>query len=285
MLRLCSENEINTYVDFAYELASDLTKSSYPTYCDGIKTKEMFVQRAIKAFERKNEEILLFLHDGNVRGLIHYFWLPEDRYLETIGFHISKGTEQALSEFLTYIAERFKGYDVYFGFPVENEPAVRFLAEQGFECITNNYNNTAFLDRLDILPENCGIVEIGRENYKSFQTLHRQPEEEMYFTSERIFEDLDNWHIFVKLTDSEPQSAVYYKKLDDGWFEIFGIDMIDGKYDPKQFKELLNAALFDAKRRGGRFMTFFCEKEYEEAALACGFTCMDNYLCYKARLE
>lgn len=36
MLRTCIKDDFLKYSDFAYELASDLTKSSYPTYCDGL---------------------------------------------------------------------------------------------------------------------------------------------------------------------------------------------------------------------------------------------------------
>lgn len=50
MLRLCTEQEYRKYIDFAYELAVDPSRSGYPSYSDGIKTKEMFVSRAGKAF-------------------------------------------------------------------------------------------------------------------------------------------------------------------------------------------------------------------------------------------
>ncbi|MDE6221486.1 MAG: hypothetical protein K2G51_13870, partial [Lachnospiraceae bacterium] len=139
MLHLCSKNEFDKYADFIYELAADLTKSGYPTYCDGIKTKVKFVERSFKAFERDTEHMLLFEYEGEVQGMIHYFWIPEDHYLQTICFNISKATKQAISEFLAYVGERFKGYDVLLGFPAENNSAVNFLAEQGFECIENDY--------------------------------------------------------------------------------------------------------------------------------------------------
>ena len=60
LLRRCSETEFERYADFAYELASDLTKSGYPTYCDGIKTKDMFLERARKAFACEEEQMVLF---------------------------------------------------------------------------------------------------------------------------------------------------------------------------------------------------------------------------------
>ena len=58
MLIKCTKSELNTYIDFAYELATNPEKSAYPTYCDGIKTKEMFVEGLEKVFDRENEELL-----------------------------------------------------------------------------------------------------------------------------------------------------------------------------------------------------------------------------------
>lgn len=285
MLRVCSKSEFEKYIDFAYELATDLTKSGYPTYCDGIKTKEMFVERSLKAFERETEEMLLFEREGEVQGFIHYYWIPEDHYLDTTGFNVNRAMEQALSEFLTFVGERFKGYDLFLGFPAENKPAVNFLAGQNFECIEDDYNNTAFLDKCNNIPESNDLIRIGKENYDSFNVLHKQIEGDIYWNSERIFADLDNWVIFVKERDGKPQGAVYYMDALDGWFEIFGIDLNNNEYHPEVFKELLNAALLHAKSRGGKVMTFFCNEEGEEAAMECGFTCIGNYRCYKMHLE
>lgn len=285
MLRVCSKNEFEKYIDFAYELATDLTKSGYPTYCDGIKTKEMFVERSLKAFERETEEMLLFEQEGEVQGFIHYYWIPEDHYLDTTGFNINRAMEQALSEFLTFVGKRFKGYDLFLGFPAENKPAVNFLAGQNFECIEDDYNNTAFLDKCNNIPESNDLIRIGKENYDSFNVLHKQIEGDIYWNSERIFADLDNWVIFVKERDGKPQGAVYYMDALDGWFEIFGIDLNNNEYHPEVFKELLNAALLHAKSRGGKVMTFFCNEEGEKVAMECGFTCIGNYRCYKTHLE
>ena len=135
MLLDCSKKEFEKYMDFAYELALDLSKSGYPTYRDGIKTKQMFVERLLKTFERNDEQMLLFVHDGAVQGLIHYYWITDDRYLQTDAFCIHEAAEQALSEFISFITERFKGYNAYLGFPAENQKAVDYLSGCGFECI------------------------------------------------------------------------------------------------------------------------------------------------------
>ena len=94
MLRTCSRAEFEAYSNFAYELAMDPTRSAYPTYRDGIKTMETFLRRSRKAFERDAEEMLLFEDDGEVQGLIHYYWLPEDRSeARRTGFPIEKARQ------------------------------------------------------------------------------------------------------------------------------------------------------------------------------------------------
>ncbi|MBQ7646891.1 MAG: hypothetical protein IJS94_06445 [Clostridia bacterium] len=285
MLRLCTKEEFERYVDFAYELALDLTKSGYPTYCDGVKTKAMFVTRSLKAFDRDTEQMLIFELEGEVQGFIHYYWIPGDRYLDTCLFLINREIEQAVSEFLAYAREKYRGYDLFLGFPADNHSAVNFLSSHGFECIENDYNNTSFLDRLMYVPESNNILQVKKENYELFQTLHSQTDYDMYWNSERIYDDLENWVILIKKKDGKPYGAVYYRDVRDGWFEIFGIDVDQDIYDTELYKELLLAALSDAKRKNGRVMTFFCENEYEKVAMECGFECIGNYLCFKTHLD
>lgn len=259
MLRRCSETDFERYADFAYELASDLTKSGYPTYCDGIKTKDMFLERARKAFACEEEQMLLFETEGTE-------------------------TEEALSEFLAYAKDKFKGYDLYLGFPAENQSAVNYLERQGFTCIEDDYNNTAYLEHLIPAVDNKEVLKIGKENYTRFRLLHSQFEENMYWNSARIYEKLENWSIFLEEKDGKPRGAVYYTAAGDAWYEIFGVDMNRREYDPQLLKNLLNAALRDVKRSGGKVMTFFCDEVYEEAAKECGFHCVGNYRCYLMHL-
>ena len=100
MLRVCREKEFYQYADLAYELAIDKTRSAYPSYSDGIKTKAMFLTRSKKAFTRDNEEILLFEDEGIIKGWIHYYWLADDKYISTVSFNIANHFARALDEFI-----------------------------------------------------------------------------------------------------------------------------------------------------------------------------------------
>lgn len=96
MISTLQIKDFDKYIDFVWELAQDQTKSGYPTYTDGIKTKQDFITRERKAFSRENEDILLFTLNGQIEGWIHYCARPQDNYLDTCTFNIRTGISTAL---------------------------------------------------------------------------------------------------------------------------------------------------------------------------------------------
>lgn len=284
MLKICTESDYKKYADFVYEIALDKSRSGYPTYSDGIKTKAMFLERSEKAFSRDKEEILLFEYDGIVEGWIHYYWFPDDRYISTVSFNINSHTEQAIQEFIELMQKRFKGYDLFLGYSKDNKKAVDFLSSNGFELVDEEYNNTSFLKDYKPIDVGDGVVRVTKDNFDCFRMLHSKSEEDMYWNSDRIYADIDNWIIFVKILCDETVGSVYYMKADSEWFEIFGIDMKDNTFDATVFRELLGKALNNAKELKGKYMTFFCEKEGEEIVRELGFWCVGEYVCFKKRL-
>lgn len=284
MLRVCSEDEFKKYADFAYGLATDPTKSGYPSYSDGIKTKEMFVKRLEEAFSRDTEEILIFEQAGVVEGLIHYYFLPSDKYLSTVSFNIGSHIDQALKEFLKFAELRFKGYELFLGYSVKNKQAIEFLSAHGFELIEEDNNCTGLLEQYKPVYEDNSIVRVTKDNYNAFRKIHSIAEDDMYWNSDRIYADIENWFIFVKMQDGDAVGSIYYNIVDDGWFEIFGIDLKDNIFDGQVVYELLGIAMNTAKEAGGMYMTFFCGDEEQKVACELGFIWVDKYLCYKKLL-
>ena len=52
------------YLDSAYELALDMSRSCYPTYADGLKTRADFDAHAARPFQRDNYTMLLSASTG-----------------------------------------------------------------------------------------------------------------------------------------------------------------------------------------------------------------------------
>ena len=84
MLTRLTEAEFDRYAPWAYSLAMSKAHCSYPTWQDGIKNREDFMARARRSFT--DEEVLLFWHDGKVRGWIQWFAIPKENYAMTVSF-------------------------------------------------------------------------------------------------------------------------------------------------------------------------------------------------------
>lgn len=283
MLRSLRPEEFDRYLDFAYALACNLTRSGFPTYADGVKTREDFIRMSRRALTDDTEEILLFEQEGKVSGWIHYFVIPEDRYLQTCAFCIEEGTREALAEFINFARERFPGYACYLGFSTENTEATAALDGWGWERIEESYCDALDFASYELQAEHPDVLGVTKDNYPLFAALHDQ-KTDMYWNTERIYEALDQWGIFLLLRDGSEKAAgaIYYRLWDDtSMSEIFGVDYPGGVYDGEVYRMLLTAVLNAEKRRGVRHMVCFHEQEEQPDALACGFRCVSPYVCFK----
>lgn len=286
MLRKAVAEDIAKYGDFVYELALDQTKSAYPTYADGIKTREDFLAAARKAVAEDTSELLLFFRGDVLEGWIQYFWILEDHYLQCDACNIRRGTAQALGELLKLLRADFPGYTFYFGFPACNVEAVCFLRENGFRCVEEAWNNTYFLESRECSSEdeNIGhenIIRIGRNNYDQFRAVYR-PDEETYWNCDRILECLEDWAVFVYREEQNPVGTIFFRG-NKGYYEIYGMDFAEGKYRREVCLAMLTAALNDCRRAGAKYLTYFCdscEEALQKAVQEAGFHCVGGYVCY-----
>lgn len=278
MLTNATLEDIEKYSDLAYTVALNPTKSSYPAYGDGIKTKADFIHAAERAVAKDTSELLLFLMDGNVEGWISYDWIAEDKYLQLTGFNINRGTKQALAELLDILGIRFAGYTAYFGYPGENRDAIRFLRASGFQCIEKDWNHSFFFDGYTPVQDAKQIEKISRCNFDKFRAVYHA-DSETYWNCDRIFETMDDWSIFVYNDGDVPVAAVFFRG-DRGYFEIYGVVFADEVFQESVFRELLTASLNECKRMDARFMTFFCEEEEKHILAELGFRYIGSYVLY-----
>jgi len=107
----------------------------------------------------------------------------------------------------------------------------------------------------------------------------------MYWSSERILNVIDEWRIYVLLQEEKAAGAIYFRISEDkSMDEIFGVDFSNSVFVSGVYQELVTAALNDGKRRGVKHMVFFNDKESQSDALACGFRCVGEYICFKTTL-
>lgn len=283
MLIKPTREEAERYIDEAYELALDQSRSGYPTYADGIKKKEDFIQSCRRGMEAQNREILLYHEYGNAAGWIQFYFLEDDGYLQTEIFNIAGNIRLALEEFISYCQENYGGYELYLGFPGCNTSAVDYLTELGWACTERDYNDELFLSDYELCPEGESIVKVNGENFFDFRNLHMLSEGGMYWTCDRLYDALDEWEIWLYYKKEQPAAAIYYTTYDD-LAEIFGVDYVDGIFNEDAFNALVTKALNECKCGGRRCMVFFNDEESQNAALKIGFKCIGEYVLFQKEL-
>lgn len=279
MLRIPTANEFEEYSERAYVLALDPSRSSFPSYADGIKTKEDFLAIAKRGFESENEEIYIFEHGGEMRGWIHFYVLTEDKYIGIEAFETDGFEKEQFAEFAALLKEKYAGYEVTAGFPSQNERAVSAAIENGFEIIEESAVNILFFSNYEPQPESGRVEPLTKKNLAVFAKLHDKVE--MYWNTKRLTEayfDGDKWRIY--LTEKNGKAAAIYFVFAGNIAEIFGLDFSDG-FDGTAAEELLTAALNEAKKNvSAKAMYWFTEDE-RETELAKRFGA-EKFTDYKA---
>lgn len=279
MLKKPTIAEAETCMDFAYALALDPSRSGYPTYTDGIKTKEDFLECCRYGLTNPNREVLLYLENGQISGWIQAIVEPESEYVEANIFNIAGDYAAALEEFITYCAACYPGYRICMGFPGENRTAIEALTARGWHCEERSYNNVLFFDQYALLPEDDGVTPVTCDNYPIFRTLHESVQGDMYWNADRILDKLDQWKIWTLESHGQADAAIYVR--DSGCLmEIYGVDYRDGQYQKEAFSSLVVTALNACKRSGKKHMVFFGDDETQTEILKLGFRCVGEYLMF-----
>lgn len=283
MLRKLTKEEYPPYLDWAYGLALDMSRSGYPTYADGLKTRADFDRNAARAFGREHERALLFEEEGRALGWIHYYALPEDQYLGTRAFCIEDKTEQAMDELLAYLAPKYPGFTMYLGFSEKNTRAVNHLAELGWPLGEESLVGVMRFEDYRPLPESAEFLTITAENFDRFAALHARMDGQMYWDNAHLREALDRWHIYLLCRDGQDAAAVYCMYM-DGMLEIFGMDYAEGVFDQEAFRAMLLRALNQGKADGMETFTFFHSPQEAPTVQELGVRLLDRYLMYEKAL-
>ncbi len=275
------------YIDYAYELSQDLSKSAFPTYMDTIKTKNDFFNNAYSSFEDSNSEILLFKRNDEVCGWIHYYILDDDKYIGIKVFNVIKNYSLAIEEFIDYLSKDFKGYTLYFGIPTENLEAKQYMQTVGIEKEDYKKVYVLHFDKYDYMLEDSNIIRINSNNYNCFKVLHDNIND-IYWNSDRLYHALkgetDNpWFIYILRVKNMVLGSIYftyYKEMS----EIFGIDYIDNMFNRDFMIKLLIKALNKSKEDGIKHLTFFADDNESTVLSELGMVYITDYILYMISL-
>ena len=286
MIKQIANDEISQYLEYAYEIGMDLKHSAYPTFTDGLKTKEDFFQSAERvSTEDEKWEAFLYLRDGIVQGWIHLYSQISEKYCHIDAFNIQSGTAEAVHEFVLDMHRRFPGFTLDMGFPTVNEEAIDALRAEGFTQIEFSHVNVMKLENYQKKEAAVDVVPVTLENEPLFHQLHDPRNDTMYWTSERILKEYHvskqtRWHLYLLMTGDKAAACIYFLFVRN-MMEVFGIDYLD-QFEPDSFRQLMIQAL-DVTKDAGIYGTYnFTDSDEEEKILQeLGMDYQGDYTAYQ----
>ena len=282
MLIKARKEDVEQYVEYVYALSQDYRTSAFPTYLDGIKTREEFIQTARDALQQDTDEILLFQKE-RVLGWIHYYHLDKDQYIGFMSFNMEEDAyPQAIDEFVAYCEERYPEYKIHFGFPAENRAATGHLQNLGYAVGEESDVYVLHFDEYAPVEAEGDIRPVTLENWADFQALHRDPD--MYWNNERLYQTLVEppkhpWHLFLYYENGRAVANIYYTYVDD-MMEIFGIDRNEEGDSPVILRRLLHKAFGESKKDGMKHLVYFAEEQEGEIVKSVGMTYLTKYILF-----
>lgn len=280
MLTRLTEKEFHRYAPWAYGLAMGKEHCSYPTWKDGIKTREDFMARAQRSFT--DEEVLLFRHDGEVCGWIQWYADPEESYAMTVSFLVESHAEEAAREFVAHVARTSPGVTLDIGLDGANTQAAAALEKCGFTLLENAVNHTIFFAQYQPVPALQGVVLLTEADEADFRRLHNDPD--MYWNADRILADLPNWKVYLHRENDAAVAALVCRAGD--WPEVFSVDFGGRDFRPESYRAMMIACLNDIHGAGCTHMSYFEEEEHALPILEeLGFQRVGRYLGYRMELK
>ncbi len=161
MLRKLQTREFQELSEFVYDLSLDLSRTSFPVYTDGIKTKQQFLKRSEDGLHRSDEEVLIFEKDGNTEGWIHYYVIPADKYLGICSMSIRSGYAEAFDELLAYWKEKYPQHRFSLYFPEENHEIMDYMPAHGFQDRSQEVVDVLLFRNYELQHESKNVTRIG----------------------------------------------------------------------------------------------------------------------------
>lgn len=276
MLRMAKSDELDALIEAFWPVALDLTHSAYPTYTDGIKTREDFAEAIHRAHQADWGEVLVHVHEGAVNGLL-VIDVADDEFVSLHVCLTRAHQPECLAEALAHVAGKHPGKTLWLGFAPENAEMLAFAQANGFMLLDDTVNwNIALADWQPVQPD-MPVLPVTGENYAVFRALWT--DKTMYWNADRIEAALDRWMLFVT---SDGRGAVAC--LDEGvMLEIFGSQYHNG-YDGAVHRALMTACLNAAKAQGAQYLTYFSDRTEAAVMQSLGFRRVSDYRCYEKKL-
>ena len=212
--------DLEEAIEFAWDITRRDGKAGYPEKTweyDGLR------EEFIKAYNHQDDKMLLLRSGEDINGVVCLFIDKENKYLQTIGgIYYKDDFEYVLNKFIEYLEENFKSYDMIIGYTSKDKNILKVLEQKG-EIFEKAEFFKLYKNNLKIKDIREDIRLLTTDDLEDFSDIHDKINPDMYWTSERLKKNLDNWRIFVYREMGKIKSYIMSQVYTDLTGEIRGI--------------------------------------------------------------
>ena len=261
----------------------DETHYSYPRF---EKISDIFRELEY-SIEFMATETLVAVENGEILGLITFFWDEDEKYIQTTFLVIKNKDIKVFDKMISNIKAKLNGFAINLGL----SQSAWLNSDESFRKNTKLMEHSHVLEARNIWADSQQIEKIKvltKEDFKSYQDFHDKFAKDMYYNSKNLLKDFDRFRVFIKIDNGKVVASllvkIYGEKSMKG--EIFGIFIDENEEKSKICNELLKAMVNSLLDEFGKIssLLYFVEvdKKIElETALANGFQKLDTYMLYK----
>ena len=280
-------HNVEEVIDFTWELSQDNLNASYPRKDSIIELKE-YIKKFI---DDDSKNVIASYQQGELCGICLYFWIDEEKYVQTKIFLIKDGYDQVGEELINYIRNQLTGYEFFItGIPFTNKNANEYFKKKNIKCSESSIVTEIHNLEPRTNQRNHCVEEVSKNNFDEYAKFHDRYAIplEMYYNSTNLLKDMERFRVFVYRNASEIIGSIFVKRVMDS-AEVFGL-FVREKYENKGIEGILiNEMLTRLYNELGEVkeIVYFIEEDSTNelnATLTAGFEVQAKYRCYKCIL-
>lgn len=264
-------------------LIKDCEHFSYPRF-----NKISDIYRELEySIEFMATESLVVEENGNLEGLVTYFWDDDEKYVQITLLVIKNKDINIFNQITSNIKEKLKGFEINLS-----------LAESAWINDVDSFReralvaeNSHVLEKRNISEKNDQSLDekiLKKEDFQSYRDFYDSFAKDMYYSSNNLYRDFDKFRIFVKRDDEDIKASlivkIYGKRHCQA--EIFAIFIKDVENYEETCDSLIKAmenALVDefGKIQEIKYYLDVDKKIELKVATKNGFDKLDTYILYK----
>lgn len=281
MIKKLQKSEAVTASKFAWALCGDPKTRSYPLYSTE--------SRLLREFERCAWQdgcgLLGYLEEGCLAGVLSYFTIPKDHYLQTTGLYTDSAHPVTVLNALLEEMERGReALEKYIGVTEQNTLAAEVLAARGYRITDASREYRVPIRDFHPAGDSAAAVRVSKENWRRYAEFHDARFPDIYWSSARLLEELDNWVILTLIRNGEIMAGLFAKACGKAGnrelAEIFGFSAPDDAAASDLLAGLARELAGDSAVEEVAY--FYGGEAWGQTVLTdAGFTLRSTYRCWK----